>query len=130
MLPPFPLTIEEWWWKEAVQRWPEMSEEKLLNLFRHEIVKQSDRFNKFRNFDADAYGKRDLSILAYGNFYFSRTWTAMTFAMSEAHYFRGWSPPKKGPVRILDLGAGLVFLNSSIILFSTSSGIKSKSINL
>ena len=89
-----------------MQKWPEMSEDKLLNLLRQEIVKQSDRFNKFREFDADAYGKRDLSILAYGNFYFSRTWTAMTFAMAEAHLFRGWNPPKKGPVRILDLGAG------------------------
>ena len=106
ILPTFPSSIEEWWWKEALQRWPEMSEDKLLNLLRQEIVKQSDRFNKFREFDADAYGKRDLSILAYGNFYFSRTWTAMTFAMAEAHLFRCWNPPKKGPVRILDLGAG------------------------
>ena len=106
ILPAFPSSIEEWWWKEAIQRWPEISEDKLLNLLRQEIVKQSDRFNKFREFDADAYGKRDLSILAYGNFYFSRTWTAMTFAMAEAHLFRCWNPPKKGPVRILDLGAG------------------------
>ena len=70
ILPVFPTSIEEWWWRKAVQRWPEMSEDKLLNLFRQEIVKQSDRFNKFQDFDADAYGKRDLSVLAYGNFYF------------------------------------------------------------
>lgn len=124
MLPPFPLTIEEWWWKESVQRWPEMSDEKLLNLFRQEIVKQSDRFNKFRNFDADAYGKRDLSVLAYGNFYFSRTWTAMTFAISEAHCFRGWSPPKKGPVRILDLGAGSGASGLSCLRYLRSKGVE------
>ena len=33
-----------------------------------EIVRQSDRFNKSRDFDPSAYGARDLSLLAYGNF--------------------------------------------------------------
>ena len=106
IVPLFPNVIENWWWMQAKQQWPELSEDKLLNLIRKEIVKQSDRFNKFRDFDADAYGKRDLSILAYGNFYYPRTWTAMTFALAEACHVRGWSPPKKGPVRILDLGSG------------------------
>ena len=124
ILPTFPSSIEEWWWKEALQRWPEMSEDKLLNLLRQEIVKQSDRFNKFREFDADAYGKRDLSILAYGNFYFSRTWTAMTFAMAEAHLFRGWNPPKKGPVRILDLGAGTGASGLSCLHYLRSQGVE------
>ena len=107
-----------------MQRWPEMSEDKLLNLLRQEIVKQSDRFNKFREFDADAYGKRDLSILAYGNFYFSRTWTAMTFAMAEAHLFRCWNPPKKGPVRILDLGAGTGASGLSCLHYLRSQGVE------
>ena len=124
ILPAFPSSIEEWWWKEAMQRWPEMSEDKLLNLLRQEIVKQSDRFNKFREFDADAYGKRDLSILAYGNFYFSRTWTAMTFAMAEAHLFRCWNPPKKGPVRILDLGAGTGASGLSCLHYLRSQGVE------
>ena len=124
ILPTFPSSIEEWWWKEAMQRWPEMSEDKLLNLLRQEIVKQSDRFNKFREFDADAYGKRDLSILAYGNFYFSRTWTAMTFAMAEAHLFRCWNPPKKGPVRILDLGAGTGASGLSCLHYLRSQGVE------
>ena len=124
ILPTFPSSIEEWWWKEALQRWPEMSEDKLLNLLRQEIVKQSDRFNKFREFDADAYGKRDLSILAYGNFYFSRTWTAMTFAMAEAHLFRCWNPPKKGPVRILDLGAGTGASGLSCLHYLRSQGVE------
>ena len=124
ILPAFPSSIEEWWWKEAIQRWPEISEDKLLNLLRQEIVKQSDRFNKFREFDADAYGKRDLSILAYGNFYFSRTWTAMTFAMTEAHLFRGWNPPKKGPVRILDLGAGTGASGLSCLHYLRSQGVE------
>lgn len=105
-LPPFPKAIEEWWWMQATNQWPELSEDKLLNLIRKELVQQSDRFNKFRNFDANAYGKRDLSILAYSNFYFSRTWSAMTFAMAEAIHLRGWKPPQKGPIRILDLGSG------------------------
>ena len=124
ILPTFPSSIEEWWWKEALQRWPEMSEDKLLNLLRQEIVKQSDRFNKFREFDADAYGKRDLSILAYGNFYFSRTWTAMTFAMAEAHLFRCWNPPKKGPVRILDLGTGTGASGLSCLHYLRSQGVE------
>lgn len=124
ILPAFPSVIEEWWWNEAVQRWPEISEDKLLNLFRQEIVKQSDRFNKFRDFDADSYGKRDLSVLAYGNFYFSRTWTAMTFAMAEAYCFRGWIPPKKGPIRILDLGAGTGASGLSCLHYLRSQGVE------
>ena len=105
-LPPFPQAVEKWWWMEACNTWPEISEDKLLNLIRKELVKQSDRFNKFRNFEPESYGKRDLSILGYGNFYFSRTWTAMTYAFGEAIHLRGWVPPKKGPIRILDLGSG------------------------
>ena len=105
-LPLFPNDIAEWWWEEAQSRWPDLSEDKLLNIVRQEIVKQSDRFNKLRNFKCDAYGKRDLSILAYGNFYFSRTWNAMAFSLGEALFFRGWVPPQKGPIRVLDLGSG------------------------
>ena len=109
---------------QAKQQWPELSEDKLLNLIRKEIVKQSDRFNKFRDFDADAYGKRDLSILAYGNFYYPRTWTAMTFALAEACHVRGWSPPKKGPVRILDLGSGTGASGLSCLHFLQNRGIE------
>ena len=109
---------------QACQQWPELSEDKLLNLIRKEIVKQSDRFNKFRDFDADAYGKRDLSILAYGNFYYPRTWTAMSFAMAEALHVRGWSPPKKGPVRILDLGSGTGASGLSCLHFLQNRGIE------
>ena len=124
IVPSFPSVIEDWWWMQACQKWPELSEDKLLNLIRKEIVQQSDRFNKFRNFDADAYGKRDLSILAYGNFYYPRTWTAMSFAMAEALHVRGWSPPKKGPVRILDLGSGTGASGLSCLHFLHNQGIE------
>ena len=105
-LSPFPREVESWWWTHAVERWPDMSEEKLLNLLRQEIVEQSDRFNKDRSFDPSAYGARDLSILAYGNFYFSRTWMAARFALAELLTACPWTPPAKGPIRILDLGSG------------------------
>ena len=105
-LSPFPKEVESWWWTHAVERWPEMSEEKLLNTLRQEIVEQSDRFNKARSFDASAYGARDLSVLAYGNFYFSRTWMAARFALAELLSVCQWTPPAKGPIRILDLGSG------------------------
>ena len=36
----------------------------------------------------------------------SRTWTASTFASAECLDFTRWIPPKKGPIRILDIGAG------------------------
>ena len=124
IVPSFPRVIEDWWWMQACQKWPELSEDKLLNLIRKEIVQQSDRFNKFRNFDADAYGKRNLSILAYGNFYYPRTWTAMSFAMAEALHVRGWSPPKKGPVRILDLGSGTGASGLSCLHFLHNQGIE------
>ena len=123
-LPPFPNDIGEWWWEEAQSRWPDLSEDKLLNLLRQEIVKQSDRFNKFRNFDCDAYGKRDLSILAYGNFYFSRTWSAMAFSMAEALYLRGWVPPQKGPIRVLDLGSGTGASGLSCLQILRNAGIE------
>jgi len=56
-LPSFPKAVEEWWWMQANQKWPEIGEEKRLNLIRQEIVEQSDRFNKDRTFDPSSYGK-------------------------------------------------------------------------
>ena len=105
-LPPFPDSLEDWWWNQATLKWPGYSEDKLLNAIRREIVEQSDRFNKTRSFDPNSYGSRDLSILSYGNFFFSRTWQAMAFALSEAYFLREWKAPRKGPLRILDLGSG------------------------
>lgn len=105
-LPHFPQLIEEWWWNQATLKWPDYSNDKLLNAIRREIVEQSDRFNKTRLFDSSSYGSRDLSILSYGNFFFPRTWQAMSFALSEAYYLRNWQAPRKGPLRILDLGSG------------------------
>lgn len=105
-LPSFPHSVENWWWAEAVKNWPEWGNERLLNSLRKEIISQSDRFNKGRSFDPSSYGSRDLSIFAYGNFYFSRTWISMTFVIAEVFARCNWSPPKKGPIRILDLGSG------------------------
>lgn len=105
-LPPFPKALENWWWNQVTSKWPDSSEEKLLNSIRGEIVEQSDRFNKTRTFESGSYGSRDLSILSYGNFFFQRTWQAMAYALSEAYAFRGWKVPNKGPLRILDLGSG------------------------
>ena len=105
-LPSYPKEIENWWWNQTVQMWPELSEEKILNLIRKEILIQSDRFNKSRSFDPQAYGSRELSLLSYGNFFFPRTWKAMTLALSEAFHFRLWEKSSKGPIRILDIGSG------------------------
>ena len=33
-LPPFPEEIEDWWWNQALHKWPDYSEDKLLNLIR------------------------------------------------------------------------------------------------
>ena len=106
ILPTFPKSIEKWWWNQACLKWPDYSEDKLLNAIRREIVEQSDRFNKTRSFDSNSYGARDLSILSYGNFFFPRTWQAMSFVLSEAYFLRNWKVPRKGPLRILDLGSG------------------------
>ena len=83
-LPPYPGELEDWWWKQTVQQWPDQGEERILNLLRQEIVRQSDRFNKTRDFDPSSYGARDLSILAYGNFYSPRTFAACGYALAEA----------------------------------------------
>ena len=105
-LPTYPQELETWWWQKALTKWCDHGEEKILNLLRREIVEQSDRFNKKRIFDSGAYGSRDLSILAYGNFFFPRTWYAMSLCLTEAHFFRSWKKSQKGPIRILDLGSG------------------------
>ena len=106
ILSSFPKIISDWWWNEATRNWPDFSKEKLLNTIRGEIVEQSDRFNKTRSFNSSSYGARDLSVLSYGNFFFARTWYAMTFALAEAFSYRNLGIPRKGPLRILDLGAG------------------------
>ena len=106
-IPLYPKELEDWWWNYALQKWPDHGEEKILNLIRREIVLQSDRFNKNRAFGPNEYGSRDLSLITYGNFFFPRTWQAMALAVSEASAFRGWEKPRKGPIRILDIGSGL-----------------------
>jgi len=90
----------------AKDQWPDAEESKILHMLQEEIVIQSDRFNKERQFSPKSYGSRDLSILAYGNFYFPRTWTHMSFVLAEVLELREWTPPRKGPLTILDLGCG------------------------
>ena len=116
-LPTYPTELEDWWWNQAVQKWPEYGEEKIINLIRKEVITQSDRFNKTRSFDPQSYGARDLSLLTYGNFFFPRTWNAMTVSIAEAFSYRGWSKPKKGPIRVLDIGSGSGASGLSVLHF-------------
>ena len=105
-IPSYPEELEDWWWRKAGGKWPDATESRILNLLREEITTQSDRFNKERAFTHSSYGSRDLSILAYGNFFFPRTWMQNSFVLAETIDLRGWKGPRKGPLRILDLGAG------------------------
>ena len=123
-LPPYPGELADWWWRQALQQWPEHGEEKILNLLRQEIVRQSDRFNKTRDFDPSSYGARDLSILAYGNFYTPRTFAACGYALAESFGFRGWRAPGKGPLRVLDLGCGSGASTLAALFYLKSWGIK------
>ena len=91
---------------------------------REEIVRQSDRFNKTRDFDPSSYGVRDLSILAYGNFYTPRTFAACGFSLAEAFNYRDWRAPGKGPIRILDLGSGSGASSLAALFYLRSWGIK------
>lgn len=116
-LPIYPTELEDWWWKQALQKWSEYGEEKILNLIRKEVIAQSDRFNKTRSFNPQSYGARDLSLLTYGNFFFPRMWNAMTISMAEAFFYRGWDKPKKGPIRILDIGSGSGASGLSVLHF-------------
>ncbi len=123
-LPPYPKELADWWWSQAVHQWPEHGQEKILNLLREEIVRQSDRFNKTRDFDPSSYGARDLSILAYGNFYSPRTFAACGFSLAEAFNYRGWRAPGKGPLRILDLGCGSGASSLAVLFYLRAWGIK------
>jgi len=124
-LAPYPRELTQWWWNQAIQQWPDHGQEKILNLLREEIVRQSDRFNKSRDFDPSAYGARDLSLLAYGNFYTPRTFAACGFSLAEAFNFRGWRAPGKGPIHILDLGSGSGASSLAALYYLRSWGIKS-----
>ena len=103
---PYPNELEQWWWNRAKEKWPDAEESKVLHMLQEEIVVQSDRFNKERQFTPKSYGSRDLSLIAYGNFYFPRTWNHLSYVLAEALELREWAPPRKGPLNILDLGCG------------------------
>ena len=123
-IPAYPEEIERWWWRKATEKWPEAGEPKVLRFLQEEIVAQSDRFNKERLFSPRSYGSRDTSILAYGNFYFPRTWAQLAYVLSEAHDFRSWRPPGKGPLRILDLGCGSGATGLSALTFLRERNVK------
>ena len=123
-LPPYPKELADWWWQQTVNQWPEHGQEKILNLLREEIVRQSDRFNKTREFDPSSYGARDLSILAYGNFYSPRTFVACGFSLAEAFNYRGWRAPGKGPIRVLDMGCGSGASSLAVLFYLRAWGIE------
>ena len=123
-LPPYPKELADWWWEQTANQWPEHGQEKVLNLLREEIVRQSDRFNKTRDFDPSSYGARDLSILAYGNFYSPRTFAACGFSLAEAVNYRGWRAPAKGPIRVLDMGCGSGASSLAVLFYLRAWGIQ------
>ena len=123
-IPAYPEEIQRWWWRKATEKWPEADEPKVLRFLQEEIVAQSDRFNKERLFSLRSYGTRDVSVLAYGNFYFPRTWAQLAFVLAEAYDFRGWRPPGKGPLRILDLGCGAGATGLSALTFLRERNVK------
>ena len=95
-LPPYPKDIENWWWIQVRQKWSELSEDKIINLIRKEIVAQSDRFNKSRLFLPQSYGSRDLSILAYGNFFFAHL-ESNVFCLRRSICIQKLASTSKGP---------------------------------
>ncbi len=123
-IPSYPQDIQDWWWTSALKKWPEANESGVRNLIRKEIVTQSDRFNKMRDFSPLSYGSRDLSILAYGNFFFPRTWMQNVLVLEEAIKLRGWKGPGKGPLRILDLGSGSGPSGLAVLYHLRARGIK------
>ena len=86
-------------------KWPDYSEEKLLNLIRREIVEQSDRFNKTRSFDPNSYGSRDLSLVSYGNFFFPVLGKQWLLPCPRLTFSETGKLPAKDHA-ILDLGSG------------------------
>jgi hypothetical protein len=67
----------------------------------------SDAFTTDRPVRFGDYAADDRSRLAYGLYFFPRTWCLVRFPLEEAFLFRGASPPADRPPRVLDLGAGL-----------------------
>lgn len=55
--------------------------------------------------------------------FFQRTWMAMTYAIAEVVCFCDWNAPKKGPLRILDLGSGTGSSGLAVMRFLREFGI-------
>lgn len=122
-IPAYPKEVEVWWREQAACAWPEEGEAKTSGRLRGEIVRQSDLFNKERDFSPRSYGSRDASLLAYGNFFFPRTWTQLAHVLGEMFHFRNWAPPRKGPLRLLDLGCGTGAAGLSALRFLRAENI-------
>ena len=67
----------------------------------------SDAFTTDRPARFEDYARNDEARLAYALMFAPQMWVRVRFPLAEAIELRGWTPPGTGPIRILDLGAGI-----------------------
>jgi ribosomal protein RSM22 (predicted rRNA methylase) len=103
----YPTYLEDWW-MGRVQTWlsqqPKGADLSALNA---QIQALSDQFIEDDARPLGDYGRDLRMLLAYGLFYFPRTFVATQWPLCELLGFRAWKPAPDRAMKILDLGAGL-----------------------
>lgn len=114
----YPPWLEQWWVERACRFYRTAHFADCQAPLEKDIQRLSDLFTTDRGARFGDYARDKGLLLAYGLFYFPQTFARIRFPLREALGLRGWLPPREGPVRVLDLGAGLggATLGSSLLL--------------
>lgn len=101
----YPAELAEWWRREACRHFDWESPDSLPTPILHATTALRSLFTDRRPREFSDYGREISMLLAYGLYYFPRSFVMTRLVLDELQRMAGWRPKHSG-VRILDVGAG------------------------
>lgn len=101
----YPAELAAWWRQEAEQHQPAAWSTDFPNWVMRSLMQLRDYFTAKRPGRFADYQKDPAAGLAYGLYYFPRSYVMVRLALAELWWAAGWRP-KQATIRLLDVGAG------------------------